>query len=52
MPLQKGFDHALEFAAVVFVGSNIEQGYAQLSDGGKHHASVEKFRKTIPLISF
>ena len=38
---------ALEFAEVVFVKHNIEQGYAQLSDAAKRYVSVEKFRETI-----
>lgn len=38
---------ALEFAEIVLVKHNIEQGYAQLSDSAKHYVSVEKFRETI-----
>lgn len=38
---------ALEFAEVVFVRQNIEQGYAQLSDAAKRYVPVEKFRETL-----
>jgi len=38
---------ALEFAEVVFVKHNVEQGYAQLSDAAKRYVSAEKFRETI-----
>lgn len=38
---------ALEFAEVVLVRHNIEQGYAQLADSAKHYVSEEKFRETI-----
>jgi hypothetical protein len=38
---------ALEFAELVLVKHNVEQGYAQLSDAAKHYVSAEKFRETI-----
>ena len=38
---------ALEFAEIVLVKHNIEQGYAQLSDSAKHYVSEEKFKETI-----
>jgi hypothetical protein len=38
---------ALEFAEVVFVKRNVEQGYAQLSDAAKRYVPVEKFRETL-----
>ena len=41
---------ALEFAELVFVRQNIEQGYAQLSDAAKRYVSAEKFRETISRI--
>ncbi len=38
---------ALEFAELALVRSNVEQAYAQLSDGAKRHVSLEKFRETL-----
>ena len=38
---------ALEFARVVLVEKNPEKGYAMLSEGGKRHVPLDKFKQTI-----
>jgi hypothetical protein len=38
---------AIEFARVVFFEKNSEKGYEMLSDGGKRHVPLDKFKQTI-----
>lgn len=38
---------AIEFAQIVLVNKNFEQGYQLLSDGGKRHISLAKFKETM-----
>jgi len=38
---------AIEFAQIVLVNKNFEQGYQLLSDGGKRHISPAKFKETM-----
>jgi hypothetical protein len=38
---------AIEFAQLVFINKNFEKGYDLLSDGGKRHLSLEKFKETL-----
>ena len=38
---------AIEFAQIVLVNKNFDQGYQLLSDGGKRHISLEKFKETM-----
>ena len=39
--------HAIEFAQFVFIDKNFAKGYELLSDGGKRHLSLEKFKETL-----
>ena len=38
---------AVEFARVVLIDKNLERGYELLSDGGKRHVPLDKFKQTI-----
>ena len=38
---------AIEFARVVLIEKNFDQGYELLAAGGKRHISLEKFKETI-----
>ena len=38
---------AIEFAQIVLVNKNFDQGYQLLSDGGKRHISLAKFKETM-----
>jgi hypothetical protein len=38
---------AVEFARVVLIDKNLEKGYELLSDGGKRHVPLDKFKQTI-----
>jgi hypothetical protein len=38
---------AIEFAQFVFIDKNFAKGYELLSDGGKRHLSLEKFKETL-----
>ena len=38
---------AIEFAQTVLVNKNFDQGYQLLSDGGKRHISLAKFKETM-----
>jgi hypothetical protein len=38
---------AIEFAQIVLVNKNFDQGYQLLSDGGKRQISLEKFKETM-----
>ena len=38
---------ALEFARVVFLEKDLDKGYTLLSDGGKRHIPLDKFKQTI-----
>ncbi len=38
---------AIEFARIVLVNKNFDQGYELLSDGGKRHISSAKFKETM-----
>ena len=38
---------AIEFAQIVLVNKNFDQGYELLSDGGKRHISLAKFKETM-----
>ena len=38
---------AIEFAQIVLVNKNFDQGYQLLSDGGKRHISPGKFKETM-----
>ncbi|HET9549286.1 MAG TPA: hypothetical protein VFQ03_03870 [Candidatus Binatia bacterium] len=38
---------AIEFARVVLINKNLERGYELLSDGGKRHVPLDKFKQTI-----
>jgi len=38
---------AIEFAQIVLVNKNFDQGYQLLSDSGKRHISLEKFKETM-----
>ena len=38
---------AIEFAQFAFVDKNFDKAYELLSDGGKRHLSLEKFKETI-----
>ncbi len=38
---------AIEFARIVLVNKNFDQGYELLSDGGKRHISLGKFKETM-----
>ena len=38
---------AVEFARVVLIDKNFERGYELLSDGGKRHVPLDKFKQTI-----
>jgi hypothetical protein len=38
---------ALEFARVVLIDKNLERGYDLLSDSGKRHVPIDKFKQTI-----
>jgi hypothetical protein len=38
---------AIEFARIVLVNKNFDQGYELLSDGGKRHISLAKFKETM-----
>ena len=38
---------AIEFARMVLVNKNFDQGYELLSDGGKRHISLAKFKETM-----
>jgi hypothetical protein len=38
---------AIEFAGIVLVNKNFDQGYQLLSDGGKRHISLAKFKETM-----
>jgi hypothetical protein len=38
---------AIEFARIVLVNKNFDQGYDLLSDGGKRHISLAKFKETM-----
>jgi len=38
---------AVEFARVVLIDKNPERGYELLSDGGKRHVPLDKFKQTI-----
>jgi hypothetical protein len=38
---------AIEFAQAAFVDKNPEKAYELLSDGGKRHLSLEKFKETV-----
>jgi hypothetical protein len=38
---------AIEFAQVAFVDKNFDKGYEMLSDGGKRHLSLAKFKETV-----
>lgn len=38
---------AIEFAQIVLVDKNFDQGYGLLSDGGKRHISLAKFKETM-----
>jgi hypothetical protein len=51
----ESFDHdhnmaakrAEEFGLAVFVGRDLEKGYAMLSDSGKRYVPLEKFKETV-----
>jgi hypothetical protein len=38
---------AIEFAQIVLVNKNFDQGYELLSEGGKRHISLAKFKETM-----
>ena len=38
---------AIEFAQVALINHNFERGYELLSDGGKRHISLAKFKETL-----
>ena len=38
---------AIEFAQVVLINKNLDQGYELLAPGGKRHISLEKFKETV-----
>jgi hypothetical protein len=38
---------AIEFAHLVFIDKNFAKGYELLSDGGKRHLPLEKFKETV-----
>jgi hypothetical protein len=38
---------AIEFARIVLVNKDFDQGYELLSDGGKRHISLAKFKETM-----
>jgi len=38
---------AIEFAQIVLVNKDFDQGYRLLSDGGKRHISLAKFKETM-----
>jgi hypothetical protein len=38
---------AIEFAQFVFIDKNFAKGYELLTDGGKRHLSLEKFKETL-----
>jgi hypothetical protein len=38
---------AIEFARIVLVEKNFDRGYELLSDGGKRHISLAKFKETM-----
>jgi hypothetical protein len=38
---------AIEFAQAAFVNQNLEKAYELLSDGGKRHLSLDKFKETV-----
>ena len=38
---------AIEFAKVVFIDKNFDKGYELLSDSGKRHIPLDKFKQTI-----
>lgn len=38
---------AEQFAQVVFVGRDLEKGYAMLSDSGRRYVPLEKFKETV-----
>ena len=38
---------AVEFARVVLIDKNLERGYELLSDSGKRHVPLDKFKQTI-----
>ena len=38
---------AIEFAQIVLVNKDFDQGYGLLSDGGKRHISLAKFKETM-----
>jgi hypothetical protein len=38
---------AIEFAQLVFINKNFAKGYELLSEGGRRHLSLEKFKETL-----
>ena len=38
---------AIEFAGIVLINKDFDQGYELLSDGGKRHISLAKFKETM-----
>jgi hypothetical protein len=38
---------AIDFAQLVFIDKNFAKGYELLSDGGKRHLPLEKFKETV-----
>src|SRR6266508_7033425 len=38
---------AIEFAQFAFIDKNFQNAYELLSDGGKRHLSLEKFKETV-----
>ena len=40
-------ERALEFARVVLLEKNLAKGYEMLSEGGKRHVPLDKFKQTI-----